>query len=158
MILIGELPEIAPEDPATILFTSGSTGRPKGVAVTHGNVIGFFAAMDERLGTTPGHWLALTSVAFDISVLELLWTLARGFTVVLPGGAPAPQASAGPAFSLFYFSSAASDASSDEAGTGSYRLLLEGARFADQHGFVAPAVVPTHTHRSFVPNHHLFEV
>ncbi|MFP2934998.1 AMP-binding protein, partial [Pyxidicoccus sp. 3LG] len=28
-------------------------------------------------------WLAVTSISFDISVLELLWTLARGFHVVL---------------------------------------------------------------------------
>ena len=31
----------------------------------------------------PGVWLAVTSISFDISVLELFWTLARGFQVVL---------------------------------------------------------------------------
>jgi long-chain acyl-CoA synthetase len=31
----GELPEITPEDPATILFTSGSTGDAKGAMSTH---------------------------------------------------------------------------------------------------------------------------
>ncbi len=30
-----------------------------------------------------GVWLAVTSLSFDISVLELFWTLARGFKVVL---------------------------------------------------------------------------
>jgi len=30
-----ELPEIAPEDDATILFTSGSTGEAKGALSTH---------------------------------------------------------------------------------------------------------------------------
>ena len=30
-------------------------------------------------------WLALTSISFDISVLELLWTLARGFRLLLHG-------------------------------------------------------------------------
>ena len=39
--------------------------------------------MDEVLGTTPGVWLALAGISFDISVLELFWTLARGFTVVV---------------------------------------------------------------------------
>ena len=39
--------------------------------------------MDEVLGTTPGVWLALAAISFDISVLELFWTLARGFTVVV---------------------------------------------------------------------------
>ena len=33
----------------------------------------------------PGVWLAVTSISFDISVLELLWTLSRGFKVVLHG-------------------------------------------------------------------------
>src|SRR6185369_13472943 len=68
---------------AYVIFTSGSTGRPKGVMIEHRNVANFFVAMDARLGTTPGIWLAVTSISFDISVLELFWTLARGFTVVI---------------------------------------------------------------------------
>ncbi|RKH63065.1 amino acid adenylation domain-containing protein, partial [Corallococcus llansteffanensis] len=68
---------------AYAIYTSGSTGTPKGVLVQQRNVLDFFAAMDERLGTTPGVWLAVTSLSFDISVLELLWTLTRGFSVVL---------------------------------------------------------------------------
>ena len=39
--------------------------------------------MDDVIGTDPGAWLAVTSLSFDISVLELFWTLTRGFTVVL---------------------------------------------------------------------------
>jgi len=54
--------------------------------IEHRNVINFFTAMDRLIGSTPGVWLAITSVAFDISVLELLWTLTRGFTVVLHSG------------------------------------------------------------------------
>ncbi|MBV9109450.1 MAG: AMP-binding protein, partial [Gemmatimonadetes bacterium] len=69
---------------AYVIYTSGSTGRPKGVVVTHGNAASFFAAMDGRVGgTVPGTWLALTRISFDIHVLELLWTLARGFKVVV---------------------------------------------------------------------------
>jgi amino acid adenylation domain-containing protein len=68
---------------AYLMYTSGSTGAPKGVMVEHRNVVNFFAAMDRVAGTEPGVWLAVTSISFDISVLELLWTLARGFTVVL---------------------------------------------------------------------------
>ncbi|MEW5928133.1 MAG: amino acid adenylation domain-containing protein [Gemmatimonadota bacterium] len=71
---------------AYVIYTSGSTGRPKGVVVEHRNVAAFFAAMTERVGGEPGTWLALTSIAFDISVLELLWTLTRGSTVVLHAG------------------------------------------------------------------------
>ncbi|HST60442.1 MAG TPA: amino acid adenylation domain-containing protein [Longimicrobium sp.] len=69
---------------AYVIYTSGSTGRPKGVQVTHANVASFFAGMDERVrGTIPGTWLAVTRISFDIHVLELLWTLARGFRVVV---------------------------------------------------------------------------
>ncbi len=68
---------------AYLMYTSGSTGTPKGVMVEHRNVVNFFAAMDRVVGTEPGVWLAVTSISFDISVLELLWTLSRGFTVVL---------------------------------------------------------------------------
>jgi amino acid adenylation domain-containing protein len=68
---------------AYVIYTSGSTGKPKGVAVTHRNVANFFAAMDQVLGAERGVWLAVTSISFDISVLELFWTLARGFTVTI---------------------------------------------------------------------------
>ncbi len=70
---------------AYVIYTSGSTGKPKGVMVEHRNVLSFFASMDRVLGNEPGIWLAVTSICFDISVLELLWTLTRGFKVVLHG-------------------------------------------------------------------------
>ena len=70
---------------AYVMYTSGSTGKPKGVMVENRNVINFFAGMDRAIGSRPGVWLAVTSVAFDISVLEILWTLTRGFTVVVHG-------------------------------------------------------------------------
>lgn len=70
-------------DVAYVIYTSGSTGRPKGVIVENRNVVSFFAGMDAAIGRGPGVWLAVTSISFDISVLELLWTLTRGFTVVV---------------------------------------------------------------------------
>jgi acyl-coenzyme A synthetase/AMP-(fatty) acid ligase/acyl carrier protein len=53
--------------------------------VENRNVVNFFTGMDRAIGCEPGVWLAVTSVSFDISVLELLWTLTRGFTVVVHG-------------------------------------------------------------------------
>jgi len=68
---------------AYVIYTSGSPGKPKGVMVEHRNVVNFFAGMDQIIGIEPGTWLAVTSISFDISVLELLWTLTRGFQVVI---------------------------------------------------------------------------
>jgi amino acid adenylation domain-containing protein len=70
---------------AYVIYTSGSTGKPKGVMVEHRNVVNFFAGMDRVLGLEPGAWLAVTSISFDISALELLWTLTRGYKVVIHG-------------------------------------------------------------------------
>ena len=72
-------PVVDADSAAYVIYTSGSTGRPKGVVVTHRNVMNFFAGMDPRIPHEPaGRWLAVTSLSFDISVLELCWTLARG--------------------------------------------------------------------------------
>jgi amino acid adenylation domain-containing protein len=73
------------ENLAYVIYTSGSTGRPKGVMIEHGNVVNFFAGMDRAIGAEPGVWLAVTSISFDISVLELFWTLTRGFRVIIHG-------------------------------------------------------------------------
>ena len=140
----GQAPPLGPDDIAYLIYTSGSTGRPKGVVVTHGNVSSFFAAMDQQLDAdAPAAWLAVTSLSFDISVLELLWTVSRGVTVVLreqPAGAAAPPRPP-LSFSLFYFAADESVESADR-----YRLLLEGARFADHHGFEAVWTPERHFH------------
>lgn len=70
---------------AYVIYTSGSTGKPKGVMIEQRNVVNFFEGMDRAIGPEPGVWLAVTSISFDISVLELFWTLTRGFTVVIHG-------------------------------------------------------------------------
>ena len=81
-----EAPEtaVAPHHLAYLIYTSGSTGKPKGVMVEHRNAINFFVGMDERIPHAAGDiWLAVTSLSFDISVLELFWSLSRGLTVIL---------------------------------------------------------------------------
>jgi non-ribosomal peptide synthetase component F len=78
---------VLPAHLAYVIYTSGSTGRPKGVLIEHRNVASFFEAMNSRVPHGTGAtWLAVTSPSFDISVLELFWTLSRGFTVVLYPG------------------------------------------------------------------------
>lgn len=137
-----------PENLAYVIYTSGSTGNPKGVMVEQRNVVNFFAGMDDRLGTEPGTWLAVTSLSFDISVLELLWTLTHGYKVVLQGNRPAPargSKASGVDFGLFYFGS--DDGVYAEAiGREKYKLLLDGAKFADENGFHAVWTPERHFH------------
>jgi natural product biosynthesis luciferase-like monooxygenase protein len=76
-------PPVRPGSLAYVIYTSGSTGKPKGVMIPHRTVVNFFASMDEVIGTGGGTWLAITSISFDISVLELLWTLTRGMKVII---------------------------------------------------------------------------
>jgi natural product biosynthesis luciferase-like monooxygenase protein len=133
-----------PDNLAYIIYTSGSTGLPKGVMIAHRNVANFFSGMDCRLGSESGTFLAVTSISFDISVLELLWTLCRGFEVIVqrPSEAAAGRRSSRRMdFSLFYF---ASDADGNEPDK--YRLLLEGAKFADANGFTAVWTPERHFH------------
>jgi natural product biosynthesis luciferase-like monooxygenase protein len=137
-----------PGDLAYMIYTSGSTGRPKGVMIEHRNVANFFAGMDARIGADAGVWLAVTSLSFDISVLELFWTLSRGFKLVLMGDDSRALVSGGAAavsdakidFSLYYWGN------DDGAGPAKYELLLEGARFADTHGFCAVWTPERHFH------------
>ncbi len=149
--------EVSPEHLAYCIYTSGSTGLPKGVLIEHVNAVNFFEGMDERVPhELPATWFAVTSLSFDISVLELLYTLTRGFTVVVyldrereVGGDSDAQASWTEQhaslpmdMSLFYFSG---DAAEGE-GPDKYRLLLEGARFADRNGFSAVWTPERHFH------------
>ncbi len=73
-----------PEDPAYVIYTSGSTGRPKGVVVPHRGVVNFLASMAREPGLSASDVLvAVTTLSFDIAVLELLLPLSVGAQVVL---------------------------------------------------------------------------
>jgi amino acid adenylation domain-containing protein len=67
---------------AYVIYTSGSTGKPKGVRVSHGSVVNFLLGMQETLGI--GSWdrlLAVTTLSFDIALLELYLPLVIGGAV-----------------------------------------------------------------------------
>ena len=138
------------DDLAYVIYTSGSTGRPKGVMVEHRNVLNFFDGMDQVIPVGERRvFLATTSISFDISVLEMFWSLSRGFSVVFDtrtNSGPVTSTAAtkkrrGTEFSLFYFGGSGGSDSGDQ-----YRLLMAGARFADTHGFCAVWTPERHFH------------
>ncbi|HEY0022709.1 MAG TPA: non-ribosomal peptide synthase/polyketide synthase [Longimicrobium sp.] len=77
---------LTPAHLAYVIYTSGSTGRPKGVAVPHRGVVNLLRSMRETVAMEPAdRLLAVTTYAFDISVLEIFLPLLHGAaTIVLP--------------------------------------------------------------------------
>jgi amino acid adenylation domain-containing protein len=75
---------ISPQHIAYTIYTSGSTGKPKGVKIRHQSVVNFLQSMKK----TPGIQntdvvLAVTTLSFDISVLEILLPLSTGACSVI---------------------------------------------------------------------------
>lgn len=76
--------DAGPLDPAYVIYTSGSTGKPKGVSVPHTSVVNFLASMARAPGLQPDdRLLAVTTLSFDIAVLELMLPLTVGACIVL---------------------------------------------------------------------------
>jgi amino acid adenylation domain-containing protein len=76
--------DVDASDLAYVIYTSGSTGRPKGVMVPHRGVANFLESMRREPGMTAGDVLvAVTSLSFDIAVLELLLPLVSGARVAV---------------------------------------------------------------------------
>jgi pristinamycin I synthase-3/4 len=71
---------------AYLIYTSGSSGQPKGVAVTHEEAARHCAAAVRVYGlTAEDRVLQFVSAGFDVSLEEILPTLAAGAEVVLRG-------------------------------------------------------------------------
>ncbi len=84
-----------PDDPAYVLYTSGSTGKPKGVLVPERAAVNVLESMSREPGcTATDRWLAVTTLSFDIALLELLLPLVVGGEVVLASRDEATDAEA----------------------------------------------------------------
>lgn len=69
---------------AYIIYTSGSTGKPKGVKVHHLAVTNFINSMSKAPGlTSEDKLLAVTTLSFDISVLEIFLPLSQGASIFI---------------------------------------------------------------------------
>lgn len=78
------------ESVAYVIYTSGSTGRPKGVQVPHRAVSNFLASMAKEPGLgADDRLVAVTTLSFDIAVLELLLPLSVGARILLADRATA---------------------------------------------------------------------
>jgi len=75
---------LSPDTPAYIMFTSGSTGKPKGVVISHRALLTFLQGSIDRLGLDAStRWLLITTMAFDIAMLEIFAPLWVGGCAVL---------------------------------------------------------------------------
>ncbi|MBW4564790.1 MAG: amino acid adenylation domain-containing protein [Mojavia pulchra JT2-VF2] len=66
------------------IYTSGSTGKPKGVQIRHRSVVNFLTAMQQKLQlTNTDNLLSVTTLSFDIAVLEIFLPLTTGAKLIL---------------------------------------------------------------------------
>ena len=109
-----------PDDLAYIIYTSGSTGKPKGVQIHHQAVVNFLCSMRERLRIhADDTLLAVTTLSFDIAVLELLLPLTVGAKVFIASSDVAADGA------LLASALTDTNATCMQATPASWRLLLE---------------------------------
>lgn len=73
-----------PDGLAYVIYTSGSTGLPKGVEIEWKSLENLLFSIQNRVKCKANDkWLALTTISFDISILEILLPLSQGAELVL---------------------------------------------------------------------------
>jgi len=81
---MGARPASTPDDLMFVLYTSGSTGKPKGVMIRHRSVVNLLSGMKNSPGMSADDVvLAITTLSFDIAVVELFLPLTVGAAIVL---------------------------------------------------------------------------
>lgn len=111
-----------------ILFTSGSTGRPKGVEILHRSVVNFLTSMAQQPGITDKDViLSITTLSFDIAVLEIYLPLIVGAQFVIASS----EVAANGAKLLELLNS--SDATIMQATPTTWRLLLSAGWTGSKH-------------------------
>lgn len=71
-------------NPAYMIYTSGSTGNPKGVVIQSESLINFLSSMQSQFSLNQeDRLLAVTTIAFDISGLEMYLPLLNGASCVI---------------------------------------------------------------------------
>jgi len=76
--------ELSLQNTCHVIYTSGSTGKPKGVQICQQSMINFLAAMRKKPGIDSSDVVcSITTLSFDISVLELYLPLICGGRVVI---------------------------------------------------------------------------
>ncbi|WP_397252199.1 amino acid adenylation domain-containing protein [Peribacillus simplex] len=75
---------MSPLNPAYMIYTSGSTGKPKGVVIQSQSLINFLSSMQNEFSLDHrDRLLAVTTIAFDISGLEIFLPLLNGASCVI---------------------------------------------------------------------------
>ncbi|WP_235217099.1 non-ribosomal peptide synthase/polyketide synthase [Archangium violaceum] len=139
---------VRPEEPAWLLPAGAS--QPAWV-LSHGGLLHLFDTLDSRLEPAEGSaWLAAAENAVERPELEWLWALSRGLHVLFPSHEVSASLlhprgenvrSRAVDLSLMFF------ANDEDSMRGSkYELLIEGAKFADAHGFSAIWTPERHFH------------
>ncbi len=76
--------EYSATDFAYVIYTSGTTGQPKGVAIEHRSLINILTSIAKTIEFQATDCvLAVTTIAFDISTLEIFMPLIFGGRIVL---------------------------------------------------------------------------
>ncbi|QRN99308.1 amino acid adenylation domain-containing protein [Archangium violaceum] len=135
-----------PDTPAFLLPVAGKPAW----TLTHRGLLRLFQAMDERLKPSEARtWVAASEPAAEQPGLELLWALGRGLRVVFPAerlGSRLVHLGSGLRASPVELSLSFFANDEDSLSGPKYELLMEGAKFADAHGFSAVWTPERHFH------------